>query len=69
MGFNKRFLSKDMSFHALVNTSLKSLYGKSDMLIFEDKESGDIYELYKQGETDEEIAKKYNLERVITEHN
>lgn len=39
------------------------------MLIFEDKESSDIYDLYKKGHSDQEIAKKYNLERVITEHN
>lgn len=69
MGFNKRILSKEMCFDALINSSLKSLYGKSDMLMFEDKESSDIYELYKQGQTDEEIAKTYNLERVITKHN
>lgn len=69
MGFNKRILSKEMCFDALINSSLKSLYGKSDMLMFEDKESSDIYELYKQGRSDEEIAKTYNLERVTPEHN
>lgn len=69
MGFNKRILSKEMCFDALINSSLKSLYGKSDMLMFEDKESSDIYELYKQGQSDEEIAKTYNLERVTPEHN
>ena len=69
MGFNRRILCKEMCFLALTNSSLKNLYGKSDMLIFEDKESSDIYDLYKKGHSDQEIAKKYNLERVITEHN
>lgn len=69
MGFNKRYLNKERTFNALSKTSLKELYGKSDMLIFDDRESADIYELYKTGISDEEISKKYNVERVITEHN
>lgn len=69
MGFNRRILSKDQSFLALATTSLKQLYGKSDMLIFEDTESSEIYSLYKAGMSDKEIAKKFNIERTITENN
>jgi DNA-binding NarL/FixJ family response regulator len=69
MGFNKRIISKEQCFVALATSSLKSLYGKSDMLIFEDTESSEVYSLYKSGLSDEEIAKKFNIERTITQDN
>ena len=46
MGFNKRILDKERCFDALSDKGLLWLYGKSDMLIFEDQESDDIYELF-----------------------
>lgn len=69
MGFNRRYLSIDRCIHALQNSSLKELYGKSDMLIFEDQQSSEIYEYYKTGKSDSEIAKIYNIERTNTENN
>lgn len=69
MGFNQRWLDKESCFHALANTSLKQLYGKSDSLTFLDEESSEIYELFIQGLTDNEIAKKYGIERVVTTNN
>lgn len=69
MGFNKRIISKEQCFVALATSSLKKLYGKSDMLIFEDSESTEIYSDYKSGLTDDEIAKKFNVERTVTQHN
>lgn len=69
MGFNQRWLDKERCFHALANTSLKQLYGKSDSLTFLDDESSDIYELFIQGLTDNEIANKYGIERVVTTNN
>jgi DNA-binding NarL/FixJ family response regulator len=64
MGFNRRFLDKEKCFHFLQTSSLLQLYGKSDMLIFEDTESEDIYEMFKQGKTDKEIAEHYGIQRV-----
>ena len=55
MGFNKRYVDKKQSILALKNNSLKSFYGKSDALIFEDTLSSEIYDYYKQGKSDEEI--------------
>lgn len=69
MGFNKRIISKEKCFTALETSSLKTLYGKSDMLIFEDTESSEVYSLYKSGLSDEEIAKKFNIERAVTQDN
>ena len=69
MGFNKRILDKERCFGALSDKGLLWLYGKSDMLIFEDQESEDIYELFKQGKTDDEIAMKYGIKRIITDNN
>ena len=69
MGFNIRILDKQRFFDALSDKGLLWLYGKSDMLIFEDQESEDIYELFKQGKTDDEIAMKYGIKRIITDNN
>lgn len=69
MGFNKRYISKEQCFIFLEKYSLKQLYGKSDMLIFEDSESSEVFSLYKSGLTDQEIAKKFNIERTYSENN
>ncbi len=69
MGFNRRTLNKERCFDALSDKGLLWLYGKSDMLIFEDQESGDIYELFRAGKTDDEIAMKYGIQRIITDNN
>jgi hypothetical protein len=50
---------------------LKKYYGKSDGLTFEDDESVEIYELFIQGKTDEEILSiinnKKNMEETTNE--
>lgn len=55
MGFNRRYVSLENSIKALEKSDLKSYYGKSDALIFEDETSSKIYELYKQGISEQEI--------------
>ena len=55
MGFNKRFVDSKSCILALQNNGLKSYYGKSDALIFEDNLSSKIYDLHKEGKTDSEI--------------
>lgn len=69
MGFNKRFVDYQTSMVALKNGDLKSYYGKSDALIFEDEMSSVIYSLYKKGISNEEIINiiKSNTEEKTNE--
>jgi hypothetical protein len=60
MGFNKRYVFSINTIEALKKNSLKEYYGKSDALIFMDKLSSDVYELYKEGKSDEEILSIIN---------
>lgn len=60
MGFNKRYVNTEFSIRALKNNDLKSYYGKSDALIFEDSLSGLIYDLYKSGKSETEILNYIN---------
>ncbi len=53
MGFNKRFVVLEHCINALNKGDLKGYYGKSDMVIFEDTTSSMIYNLYKEGKTEE----------------
>ena len=55
MGFNKRFVDSKNSINALQKGDLRGYYGKSDALIFEDDLSSDVYKLFKEGKSDEEI--------------
>lgn len=55
MGFNRRYVNKESSLSALSSNSIRQYYGKADALIFEDQISSEIYELFKQGKTDQEI--------------
>lgn len=55
MGFNKRFVVLEHCIRALENNDLKSYYGKSDMLVFEDETSSKIYQLYREGKSESEI--------------
>lgn len=55
MGFNKRFITFDRTYNALVENDLKGYYGKSDVLDFEDSVSSVVYEMYVQGLNEEEI--------------
>ena len=60
MGFNKRYVSLEYTIKALEKNDLKSYYGKSDALIFEDTTSSEIYNLYKKGKTEKEILSIIN---------
>ncbi len=60
MGFNRRYVVLEYCIKALEKNDLKGYYGKSDMLIFEDETSSLIYELFKQGKTDQEILSIIN---------
>ncbi len=55
MGFNKRYVSSEYTIEALNKGSLKDYYGKSDALFFEDQLSSDVYNLFKEGKTENEI--------------
>lgn len=55
MGFNKRFVNLEQSIKALQNNDLKGYYGKSDMLLFDDEISSEIYGLYREGKNESEI--------------
>jgi len=69
MGFNKRYINSEFSIRALKNDDLKNYYGKSDVLIFEDDVSSQIYELFKKGHTNTEIINiiKSNMEEKTNE--
>lgn len=60
MGFNKRYVNSEYSIKALQNNDLRSYYGKSDCLFFEDEMSSDIYKLFKEGKTEKEILSLIN---------
>jgi len=60
MGFNKRYVSSIYTIEALKNNSLREYYGKSDALIFEDELSSEVYKLFRQGKSDEEILNIIN---------
>ena len=55
MGFNKRYVNYEYSLRALQGNRLKEYYGKSDALIFTDKKSSEIFDLFEEGKTDKEI--------------
>jgi len=55
MGFNIRILDKQRCFDALSDKGLLWLYGKSDMLLFDDEVSSRIYGLYQEGKNESEI--------------
>ena len=69
MGFNKRYVDSKSSMMALRNDDLKNYYGKSDAIIFEDKLSSEIYDLYKKGLSYKEIISliKQNTEDKTNE--
>lgn len=69
MGFNRRYVSSEHSIKALEKNDLKGYYGKSDALIFEDEISSKIYELFKQGISEQEILYtiKKNMEEKTNE--
>jgi hypothetical protein len=67
MGFNQRYVNFERSYNALNEGGLRQYYGKSDGLTFEDGESVEIYELFIQGKTDEEILSIINNKKNMEE--
>jgi len=67
MGFNQRYVDFERSYRALSEGGLRKYYGKSDGLTFEDNESVEIYELFIQGKTDEEILSIINNKKNMEE--
>jgi hypothetical protein len=67
MGFNQRYVSFDRCYQALTDGGLRNYYGKSDGLTFEDDLSVEIYELFIQGKTDEEILSIINNKKNMEE--
>jgi hypothetical protein len=67
MGFNQRYIDFERSYRALSEGGLRKYYGKSDGLTFEDDESVEIYELFIQGKTDEEILSIINNKKNMEE--
>ena len=58
MGFNKRMIDKNHILSAVNNnTPLKKLFN-ADAIIFLDKYSSEVYELFTQGMDDKDIFKK-----------
>lgn len=55
MGFNRRYINFERSVEYLKKSDLKSYYGKSDCLIFEDSLSSYIHDLHFEGKKDSEI--------------
>lgn len=60
MGFNKRYVNSEKSLLALRNGKLKEYYGKSDALIFDDRISSKIFNLYCKGKNEQEILSIIN---------
>ena len=61
MGFNKRYFILEKTLKALKKKDLKSYFGKSDLLVFEDSVSSFIYTLFSQGKTEQEIINILNI--------
>ena len=55
MSINKRWVKLDQCLSALKEGKLKELYGKSDILYFDDETCSLIYTMHVQGKTDKEI--------------
>lgn len=68
MGFQNKYISEEsIHFHLSKGKTLKDLF-KNDTLIFEDKLSSLVYELYSEGLSDEEIKNKiFNLKNNMEE--
>lgn len=60
MGFNRRYVSKELCLTALNSNTIKQFFGKADAIIFEDCFSSKVYELFKDGKSDTEILNIIN---------
>jgi len=67
MGFNKRFVTKDIIDFYIKESKPFSILFKADAFIFMDKESSKVYDWYCSGATDEDIKKQWGL--LLIENN
>lgn len=69
VGFNRRYIDIKSTINALNGNKLKEYYGKADVLIFDDQQSGEIYHMFCEGKSNDEIINfiKPNLknEKII----
>ena len=63
MGFHKRYINSSLTKKFLFEDRLKLLY-KADALIFEDKISSQIHDLYNEGKTNNEIKSFYEKNSI-----
>jgi hypothetical protein len=59
MGFHKRNVDYKITLKYLFQKDLKKLYSKSDAFIFEDNLSSEIFELFSDSKTEDEIIELY----------
>jgi hypothetical protein len=67
MGFNKRFVDKEIIEYYLKEGKSFSVLFKADAFIFMDAESSKVYEWYTSGKTDDDIKKKWS--ELLVENN
>jgi hypothetical protein len=62
MGFNKRYVTKELTLKHLYSNTLSTLYDKVDSFIFLDDFSSKVREMYSKGLSNEEII--VNIEEL-----
>lgn len=62
MGFHKTYIDIERTIFELSKNNLSFLY-KNDILIFDDKLSSDVYNMYKQGYTNDKIINFLNTKK------
>lgn len=64
MSFNKRYINYSNTLSALQSDTLKTYYGKADVLLFEDNKSSRVYELFLEGKTPTEILNIIDNQKI-----
>jgi hypothetical protein len=64
MGFHKRYINFEIVKKRLETNSLKNLFTKCDCIIFDDKESSVVYELFCDGKSEQEILNYINQKNM-----
>jgi len=68
VGFNRRYIDIKSTINALNSNKLKEYYGKADVLMFDDQQSNEIYQMFREGKSNDEIINfiKPNLKNEKT---
>lgn len=61
MGFNKRYINRDITLRYLNSSSLYKLYSKCDSFLFEDELSLTVYKLFHQGKNESNIISQLKI--------